>query len=247
MVKPAIGVFGGITPLILLLLVLASTGAVRADELRFAPLVQFKLVSTFGAGEVGSLSTEFDSKEVRMRLSNVAAAGADKSQELITKVDRSDLSLISSGIYDLQKGQFVRRMLRKVGKSMLDNSKAEIFEFTETKDGRVTSTEPYVEFKVADFISVMLLAADAINRKDVQPTDISMLRDRSVVRVTMKITGQETIGGRPGTIVKVAPPDNPTGGISYTISRTDEGVYYPARISVETSRGLVQLDGLPQQ
>jgi hypothetical protein len=245
MAKSTVARFGGIASLILSLMV-TSAGSVQADELRFAKDVQFKLVSTFGGGDVGGLATTFGPKEIIMTLSNVAAAGADKNQELVTKVDRSDFSLISSTIVDVLKGKKIREMRRKVGTSMLDNSKADIFEFEEFKDGRTTTTEPYIEFKVADFISVILLAADAVHRKDTQPADISMLRDRSVVRVVMRITGQETIGGRPGTIVKVAPPDNPAGGINYTISRTDDGVYYPARISVETSRGLVQLDGLPQ-
>lgn len=220
----------------------------RADDLKFVPFVQFKLVSTFGGGDVGSLTTTVgpkEIKEIKMRLSNVAVAGADNSQDLITEVDKSDFSLISSTIYDAAKGS-LRKMQRKVGTSMLDNSKADIFEYKEIKDGRTTTTEPYVEFKVVDFISVILLAADAINRKETQPADLSMLRDRSVTRVTMKVVGQETIGGRKGTIVRVAPPDNPGGGISYTIARTEDGSYYPARISVDTSRGLVQLDGQPQ-
>src|SRR5262245_41760842 len=75
----------------------------RAEDLRFAPLVQFKVVSVLApvVGSVGSLSTTFGEKEIQMRLTNVAAAGADKTQELITKVDKSDLSLISSVVYDV--------------------------------------------------------------------------------------------------------------------------------------------------
>jgi hypothetical protein len=153
---------------------------------------------------------------------------------------------MKSTVYDQVKAQAVRVMERKIGTSILDNNKAEIFEYKETKDGKTTTTEPYVEFKVVDFVSVMLVAADAIERKETQPIDLSMLRDRSVVRVTLKIVGEETVGGRPGTLVKVAPPNNPSGGISYVISQTNDGTYYPARISVETSSGLVQLDGLPQ-
>lgn len=220
----------------------------RADPIRFAALVQFKLVSALGAlaGDVPSLKTTVNNTGIQMTLSNMAAAGADKGQELVAVVDKSNLSLISSVVYDLSKGAPIRRMQRKVGTSILDNNKAEIFEYMEIKDGKPTTTEPYVEFKVVDFLSVMLVAADAVERNETQPINLSMLRDRSVVRVTLKVMGPETVGGRPGTMVRVAPPDNPNGGIGYVIGRTNDGTYYPARISVETSRGLVQLDGLPQ-
>jgi hypothetical protein len=244
--RSAFGIFSHQFILCFFVFLGAPVHSSQADELKFVPVVQFKLVSTFGGGDVGSLSTTVGAKDIQMRLSNVAVAGADKTQELISRIDKSNLSLISSIIHDVVKGQNLREMQRKVGTSLLDNSKADIFEFKEVKDGRVTTTEPYVEFKVVDFISVIYFAADAINRKETQPVDLSMLRDRSVTRVTMKISGQETIGGRPGTVVRVAPPDNPSGGISYTIARTDDGSYYPARISVETSKGLVQLDGQPQ-
>jgi len=215
----------------------------QAEEVRFAPLVHFKLASTFGAGEIGTLKTTFNAKDIEMVLTNVAVAGADKAQQLLTLVDRSDLSLIQSRVYDQAKGKPIREMVRKIGTSILGSGKAEIFEYREFSDGKVTTTEPYIQFKVADFVSVMLIAADAINRKDMQPADVSMLRDRSVTRVILRITGQETVGDRQGTVVRVAPPDNPSGGIAYTIARTDDGAYFPARISVETSRGLVQLDG----
>jgi hypothetical protein len=224
-----------------------SAGA--TDDLRFVPLVQFRLGSVLGsvAGGLGSLSTRFDTQQgIRMRLTNVAAAGADKSQELLTLVDRSDLSLINSVVNDVVKGKRIRMMQRKVGTSILDNKKTDIFEFTELEDGRITTTEPYVEFKVVDFLSVMLVAADAVHRKVAKPIDLSMLRERSVTRVTLRIVGPETVGGRPGTIVRVVPPDNPNGGVEFVICQTNDGSYYPARIRVETGSGLVELEGLPQ-
>ena len=227
----------------------ASADPGRAEPIRFASFVNFRLASTLGAlaGEVGSLKTTVTKGVgIQMTLSNVAAAGASKGQELIALVDPNNLSLISSVTYDHAKGAPIRTMRRKVSTSILDNSKSEVFEYVETKDGKPTITEPYVEFKVVDFMSVMLVAADAIERKEAEPIDLSMLRDRSVVRVTLKIVGPETVGGKPVTLVKVAPPDNPTGGITYAMGRTSDGAYYPARISVETGQGPVQLDGLPQ-
>jgi hypothetical protein len=219
-----------------------------ADAVRFVPFVQFKPASVLAqvAGTTGSLATTTSAKEIQMRLSNVSAGGADKSQELITKVDRGDLSLRSSIIYDVVKGQEIRKMQRKIDKSVLDNKDAEIFEYTELKDGKATRTEPYAEFKVVDFLSVILVAADAVQRNDPKPVDLSMLRDRSVTRVILSFEGDVTVGGRPGTKVRVASPGNPTGGISYVIGKTAEGLYFPARISVDTDKGLVELEGQPQ-
>jgi len=210
--------------------------------------VQFKPASMMAqvAGTTGSLSTKESEKEIQMRLTNVSAGGADKSQELITRVDKTDLSLRSSIIYDVVKGVEIRKMQRKIDKSVLDNKDAEVFEYTENKDGQATRTEPYAQFKVVDFLSVMLIAADAVHRKATSPIDLSMLRDRSVTRVILSFAGEATVGGKVGTKVRVAPPDNPTGGISYVISKTSEGLYFPSRISVETDRGLVELEGLPQ-
>ena len=239
---------GGSFCVFMLLLVAAiSADSSRADTFRFVGFVQFKL-SGLGqiTGATGSLSTTTSEKEIQMRLSNVSVGGADKTQELVTRVDRSNLVLRSSIIYDVVKGVAIRTMQRKTDKSMLDNKETDIFEYTELKDGRATRTEPYVEYKVADFLSVMLIAADAIHRKETRPIDLSMLRDRSVTRVTLTIGGEETVGGRPGTMVRVAPPDNPTGGIGYVIGRTNDGSYFPARISVATDRGLVELEGQPQ-
>ena len=219
-------------------------GNCRAEELRFAPLVHLKLVSPVGAGDVGTLATEFTGNEIHMTLDNVAAGGASNAQELQTRLDRKDLSLLSSRIYDVVKGKPIRQMVRKTGTSLLGGGKAELFEYKEFSDGdKVTVTEPYVEFKVADFVSVMLIAADAINRQDLRPIDVSLLRDRSVVRATVKIVGPDTVGGHQGTVVRVAPPDNPTGGIAYTIAKTDDGAYFPATIRAETTSGTVELAG----
>ena len=218
-------------------------GSSHADELRFAPLVQFKLASTFGAGDVGTLTTASTGKDIQMVLSNVAMSGTGQTQELQTEVDKGDLSLIRSQIYDVAKGRPIRVMERKTGTSIMGNANADLFVYHEYGDTHETTTEPHVEFKVVDFVSVILIAADAINRKDMQPIDLSMLRDRSVTRVILRITGQEKVGNRQGTVVRVSPPDNPTGGIVYTIAQTDDGSYFPARISAETSHGHVQLDG----
>jgi hypothetical protein len=71
---------------VFLLLAAASASPDRADDFRFAGLVQFKVTSLLApvAGNVGSLRTTFGEKEIVMRLTNVAAAGADKVQELTT-------------------------------------------------------------------------------------------------------------------------------------------------------------------
>jgi hypothetical protein len=217
--------------------------ASQADEIRFAPFVSFK---TFGVGEVGTLKTKAGANDIEMTLSNVAIGGADKTQELQTLVDRKDLSLIQSNVYDPVKGKHIRTMQRKTGQSTFGTGKAELFEYKEMVGNNTTVTEPYVQFKVADFVSIMLIAADAINRDAKQPVDISMLRDRSVTRVVMTIAGQESVGDRQGTIVKVAPPDNPSGGITYVLARTGNGAFYPAKISAETPRGAVVLEGSPQ-
>ncbi len=231
---------------ILLLTTIGWAPPTLADDFRFAPFVTFRLNSAVAAGEQGTLATKITDKDIQMRLANVSAAGADKSQEMWTFVDKSDLSLIQSVIYDPVNDKKLRLMVRKSASSILDNKKTDVFEYTETKDGKLTTTEPYVEFKVVDFLSVMLVAAEAIHRKDTKNVDLSMLRDRSVTRVVMHTVGPENVGGQSGTHIRVAPPDNPTGGVSYVIARTRDGTYYPARIRMQTSQGPVQLEGLPQ-
>jgi hypothetical protein len=47
---------------------------------------------------------------------------------------------------------------------------------------------------LVDFLSVMLVAADAVNRGETQPIDLSMLRDRSVTRMILRIAVEEAVG-----------------------------------------------------
>lgn len=219
-----------------------------ADDVPFVGLVTFtaKGMAQLAGSGTGSLSTTTDGKNFRMRLSNVAAGGATGKTELVTVARKSDLALESSVIYDVVKGAKEREMKRKKAKSVLDDKETDVFEYTEVKDGNVTRTEPYVEFKVVDFISVMLVAADAVHHSKKQPQDLSMLRDRSVRRVKLSIVGQETVDKRPATRFRVAPFDNPEGGIVYVIAKTADGKYYPALISAQTDQGLVELEGKPQ-
>jgi hypothetical protein len=227
---------------------IASACQGRAEEFRFVPVVIFKLASPLGglAGSVGTLSTKIGEKDIRMRLTNVAAAGADGSQELDTVVDKSDLSLIRSDIADVVKGDIVRRMERKSAPSIIDGKPTTVFVYKERKDGKETVTEPFVEFMVADFLSVMVVAADAIHQQKKGPVKLSMLRDRSVSSVVMEIEGPETVGGRDGTKVLVHAREN-RAGITYVIARTNDGAYYPARITVDIpNKGPATLDGSPQ-
>jgi hypothetical protein len=153
------------------------------------------------------------------------------------------LSLISSEIYDIVRGVIDWKMERKSGKSQLDGTKTELFEYAR-ESSEVTTIA--AEFKVVDFLSVLLVAADAISRNNTRPMDLSMLRDRSVTRVILKVGGQQTIHGHSGIEVRVAPPDNPSGAIGYVIACTNDGSYYPTRISIETGNGTVTLEGRPQ-
>lgn len=233
---------------ILCAVVTGSSSAQADDALKFAKLIKIQPSGGLAAaaGAAGSLATKEDSNFFDLRLSNVSVGGASGATELRTRVNRASLGLESSIVYDLVKGEPVRKMVRKTDKSELDGKDTDVFEFTEFSDKNVTKTEPFIEFKVVDFISVMLVAADAINRNDLNPQDLSMLRDRSVRRVTMTFAGQKAVGKQKGTLVRVAPPDNPSGGISYVIGRSPDGSYYPLLISAQTDQGAIDLEGTAQ-
>src|SRR4051794_24955320 len=82
-----------VTPSFLLILLFASADRSHAQPVHFVELVNFKLVSTFAPiSEIGSLTTRVRADGIQMTLSNVAAAGADKGQELIALIDKSNLS-----------------------------------------------------------------------------------------------------------------------------------------------------------
>jgi hypothetical protein len=233
-----------------LLVLTASAVPGRAQDFKLVETVTFKLSGPLApvGGNVGTLITKVREKDIVMTLSNIAAGGASETQEIQTLIDRSDLSLISSHVNDVVKGLPIRMMDRTTDISVLDGKPTTVFKFREFKDGRPTVTEPFVEFRVADFLSAAVIAADIVHRQEKGAVDLSMLRDRSVSRVIMRNVGTETVtGNRPGTKVLVTAPGNQIG-ITYTIARTDDGAYYPARISTPSVGGLpaATLDGSPR-
>jgi hypothetical protein len=82
---------------------------------------------------------------------------------------------------------------------------------------------------LVDFLSVMLVGADAVNRGETQPIDLSMLRNRSVTRMIMRIAGEEAVGPYAGELVRVEPPDKPKGGIAFVIAKTEDGASFRRR------------------
>lgn len=227
---------------------LVGTFPAAADELRMAKQIRLKPrgLAQLGSGDAyGTLTTSVDGDQVRMVLSNLKEGGTSETQQLRTTVKKSDLSLVSSTLIDVVSGKKLRSMERKIGESVFGDKRVEVFEFKEFKDNGVTTTEPSVEFKVVDFISAILVAANMVAKGGASPVAYSMLRDRSVTKVIMTAEGEEQVGGRPGRIVRVAPPDNPKGGLVYVIARTDDGRYYPALLRAATEKGLIELEGIP--
>ena len=219
-----------------------------ADTVRFAKLVQFKAHSAAAqmAGATGSLATNTTASEIQMRLTNVAVGGTTEAQELVTKVNAKSLQLNSSIIADVVKGHVVRVMRKKRQASSLDGKDTDVFVYSERSDNnRETVSEPFIEYKVADFLSVMLIAADALKAGKTTPINLSMLRDRSVTHVVMKFGGSETVDGVQARVVHVASPKNPQAGITYLIGRTAGGEYYPALLRVGSHVGMIELKGTP--
>ena len=221
------------------------------DRLTFPTAVTLKPLGIAGmSGTQGTLIFKITPKYIELQLANLSAAGTTERQELRTKVRRSDFSLESSTVMDVVEGKPVRSMERRQEPSLLNTSPnakpVDVFSFKEFKDARPTVTEPTVEHKVVDFISVILVAADLVSREDTQPLMLSILRDRSLTNVVTAIEGEETVSGKPGTRVRVSPPDNPNAGLRYVISKTPDGRYYPSMIRATVNGGTVEIEGIPE-
>jgi hypothetical protein len=225
---------------------MSSTASSASAQLSFAERVDFTAKSGIAKmmSAKGTLLTRASGKSITMRLSNLSVAGATDTVELITIVDAKTLVLERSQAFDMAKDVVLREMKKKVDKSVLDGQMTDIFEFREYSNDAVTTTEPFIEYRVADFLSLMLIAADAIERGDLKQQDVSVYRDRSVNRAVMTFSADPQGNGR--TAVKVAPPDNPDGGLTYVIAKSPMGRYYPAEIRVNSDSGAVELIGVPQ-
>lgn len=223
-----------------------SFSSASAQSFVFADRVDFAAKSGMASivNAKGTLSTRVSGKSITMRLTNVSIAGATDTVELITTVDAKTLILEKSQAYDISKDIVLRQMARKTDKSQLDGRMTDVFEFTEYANKAVTRTEPYIEFRVVDFLSMMLVAAEAVSRGDLKPQDLSVFRDRSVSRAKMVFSADAPEAGQ--TLVKVSPPDNPSNGIVYVLAQTSEGAYYPAEIRVRTDEGTIELVGTVQ-
>ncbi len=221
------------------------------ERLTFPTAVTLKPLGIAGmSGVQGTLIFKITPQFIELQLANLAVAGTTERQELRTKVRRSDFNLELSTVMDVIEGKPVRSMERKKEVSLLNTSPnakpVDVFSFKEFKDARPTITEPTVEHKVVDFISVILVAADLVSRDDNQPIMLSMLRDRSLTNVVTAIEGEETVGGKPGTRVRVSPPDNPNAGLRYVISKTPDGRYYPSMIRATFNGATIEIEGIPE-
>lgn len=231
-----------------LLLLIISACPTLAQDLRFVPLVKFKASNGFAQFSAGSgtLSTTVLDvpPEIIMTMTNVGALGP---YEMFAQVRKSDLSLLRSYIRNAQN-KFVRRIVRKDAPSAINGKMTTVFEYTEYTDtGAPITTESFVDFPVADLVSVILLAADAVHRRDQGPINLSMVRDRSISPVVMTVDGTEAVGSRLGTRVVVKAPGKDRG-FTYVIAQTEDGSYYPARIVVpmaDVGQDVV-IDGSPQ-
>jgi hypothetical protein len=247
----------GAVPLVVGLVATSLLGLAASanDKLTFVAGVKLKPVGVAqlaGAPE-GTLYFKVIADKVELRLANVPDAGAKQEQELRTQVRRVDFGLLTSRVDDVVAGKTLREMKRKQEVSLLDQSPnakpVDVFEFRLFTDSRSTVTEPVVEHRVVDFISAIMVAADAVARPDKTPQLLSMLRDRSITNVVMTVEGAEPAkGNRPaGVRVRVASPADPTkGGIVYVIAQDKSGHYYPALISIGTSAGQVEIEGSPE-
>jgi len=214
---------------------------VEAADFKFAKAVDFEAT---GLASLASIKVTFlarpQGKNLNLILSGLSAQGADPTQELRTVVDAGTLRLKSSKLADLKNGGNYYTMTRKEQTGgLLSPDPVDVLEYKQRNDsGGATTTYPYAEFEVVDFLSVILVAARYVHGGDTKPVNLSMLVDRSVKRVVMRRHDNDN----PNT-VKVSLPDVPEGGFTYLFSKTPTGEYYPATISAVTSQGVMEIAG----
>ena len=211
-------------------------GELQADapEFSFVRRVQLTLKSGLGSG-TAMLLTAIRGDKFQIVLTGIEAVGIAHNQEMETRVSRKDFTLLSSVVKNVKTGEKIYKVKKKLRGGLLD-PESESYIYTGYNDGNKVITEFTTEFKVVDFLSSFLVAAKYVHDKQKNPIDLSIIRDRTVKHVQMKINNDDTTNN--DITVKLAVLDAPNKGLTYIISKTPDGLYYPSIFTLFNSEGV---------